>query len=133
MTNTTGTIDRYIEFWNTTPGDEQRRLGEAVFTGDVGYHTPIGVRTGVDALVAFASEFVGHAGPVDFRLRSEPDVHHDRARVAWALDAKGAGLSAEGTDTLVLDDDGRIASITTFLDRAPDGFDPAHHEAGAEA
>ncbi|MFF4114362.1 hypothetical protein ACFY0P_12930 [Streptomyces sp. NPDC001714] len=35
---------------------------------------------------------------------------------------------ATGTDVLRLDTDGRISSVTVFLDRAPEGFDPAAHD-----
>jgi hypothetical protein len=34
---------------------------------------------------------------------------------------------ATGTDVLELDDQGRIAAISSFLDRAPEGFAHADH------
>jgi len=46
--------------------------------------------------------------------------------VRWEL-LRGDDSFAEGTDILVVDDNGRISSVTTFLDRAPTGFDPHAH------
>lgn len=114
------TIDAYVKFWNTEAGDPQRRAGAEVFTPDVRYIAPSGVRVGVDALVEFTETFVAGVGAYEFCARAEPEVHHDRARLAWELRVGGSSF-AEGTDVLVTDDAGRIITITTFVDRAPEG------------
>lgn len=119
------TIARYLRFWNA-PCDEQEQLGAGVFTDDVAYVAPIGVRTGVAELVSFAKQFRDGAGAYELVTRTGPEIHHDRARLGWELVVGGTSL-AEGTDVLVLDASGRVASITTFLDRAPEGFDPHAH------
>lgn len=123
---TTDTVVRYLKFWNAAPAD-QPRLGADLFTADVAYVTPIGVSTGVAALTTFTEQFRDGVGAYEFRARAEPDVHHDRARVQWEILVGGASF-AEGTDVLVTDETGRVQSVTAFLDRAPEGFDPdAHH------
>lgn len=116
-------VDRYVRFWNTSPA-EQRRSGGEIFTDDVAYIAPAGVMTGVDALAGFTEQFADNVGAYLFRTRTEPDIHHDRARVAWELRVGDASF-AEGTDMLTVNDDGTIASITTFIDRFPDA--PPHH------
>lgn len=121
----TDTVARYLRFWNSAP-EGQERLGAGVFTDDVAYVAPIGVRTGVAELVAFARQFRDGVGAYELRARTEPDPHHDRARLRWELVVGGTSF-AEGTDVLVLDASGRIVSITAFLDRAPEGFDPDAH------
>lgn len=124
----TETIEAYVRFWNTEPGDPQRRAGAEVFTPDVSYVAPAGELVGVDALVEFTETFVGNVGAYEFVARTEPDTHHDRARVAWEIRVGGSSF-AEGTDVLVTDADGRIAAVTTFVDRAPVAM--AEHHGGA--
>ncbi len=131
MTETTtqpnATAEAYVRFWNHG-SDEQRVLGRTLFAESVTQYAPIGVLSGVDALIDFTAQFAGHVGDYEFRARSEPEEHHGRLRVQWAL-LRGGDVFAEGTDLLLLGDAGRIAAITTFLDRAPEGFDPhAQHE-----
>ncbi|WP_225848963.1 nuclear transport factor 2 family protein [Streptomyces sp. HPF1205] len=124
-------LDRYISFWNADTETEQHRLAAAVFADDVEYRALIGVLTGPQALIDFRNRFTGHMGDVALRLREQPQVHHDRARLRWEiLIDNGVGDStsfATGTDVIQLDEDGRIGSITVFLDRAPDGFTPETH------
>lgn len=120
------TIQSYVRFWNADLAGDQRRLASASFADDVEYHAPIGALHAAESLIEFRNEFAGQMGPVEYRLREEPDVLDDRARLRWEI-LVGTGLAtsfAEGTDVLVFDEHGRIASVTTFLDRAPVGFDP---------
>lgn len=135
MTETTTTpattardaVERYVEFWNTAAADAQQRLAAETFADGVSSHVPLGVMRGVEQLIGFRNEFAQRTPDYVFRARAEPDTHHDRARLQWELVAGGATF-ATGTDVLELDAAGRIASVTGFLDQAPDGFDPdAHH------
>ena len=121
---TSRTVERYVQFWNTTP-DEQRRTGPALFSDDIVQVAPVGVLAGLEALATFTEQFAAAGGPYRFRIRTAPEIHHGRARVPWQIDRDGE-VFAEGTDVLVIGHDGRITSITTFLDRAPAGFDPQH-------
>ncbi|MEU9294649.1 isomerase [Streptomyces sp. NPDC048266] len=136
-TGADGTLERYVRFWNAPTESEQRRLAAATFADRVEYRAEIGVLVGEQALMDFRNGFVGHVGTARLRLRERPRVHHDRARVKWEIltgedagdGAREAAPFATGTDVLVLDEDGRISSVTAFLDRAPEGFDP--HGPGA--
>jgi len=119
-------IEDYLRFWNLDPGEEQTRLAERLFAPDVGYHAVIGTYTGVTALVELSASFVEHLGDIAFIARAEPDVLHRRARLRWEILRQDATF-ARGTDVIVLDEEGRIASVTVFLDRAPEGFDPHAH------
>ena len=53
-----------------------------------------------------------------FRRTSEIDAHHDRVRFSWELSPDGDGALAGGLDVGVVAD-GRLRSITGFLDFAP--------------
>jgi hypothetical protein len=122
-TNPHDTIQRYLQFWNTEPGVEQRELGRRVFNRLVTYRAPIGSRTGIDELATLATGFAEQLGGLTMQARAEPEVHDDCARLRWELLRQGASF-AEGTDVLTFDITGRVASVATFLDRAPEGFDP---------
>lgn len=123
---TTDTVVRYLKFWNAPPAD-QPRLGADLFTDDISYVTPVGVRVGVAEQIAFTEQFRDGVGAYEFRARTEPDVHHDRARLQWEILVGGTSF-AEGTDVLITDETGRVQSVTAFLDRAPEGFDPNAHD-----
>lgn len=121
-----GAVQRYLEFWNTANAAEQRTLAARTFVAGVGYHAPIGLLAGTEALIAFRDQFADHQPDYVFKARAEPAAHHDRARLEWELVVSGQTF-ATGTDVLEVDAEGRITSITGFLDDAPAGFDPAHH------
>jgi SnoaL-like domain len=120
-------VERYVAFWNARTEGEQRRAASAAFAEGVGYHVPLGVMRGTDELIGFRSEFADRLPEFRFQPRTEPDTHHDRARLQWELVVEGKSFAA-GTDVLELDEAGRIVAVTGFVDRAPAGFDPdAHH------
>jgi hypothetical protein len=54
-----------------------------------------------------------------FELVAGPDHHHDRVRFAWRMvGANGAGEMARGVDFATLAEDGRLRSVTGFLEPA---------------
>lgn len=122
-TSESRTVAQYVEFWNAATGDEQQQLAAATFVDGVGYHAPVGLLRGAEELIDFRNRFAQHMPDYEFRARTEPEVRQDHARLRWELIVSGESF-ATGTDVLELADDGRIASVTGFLDRAPDGFDP---------
>jgi hypothetical protein len=122
----TEAVERYLQFWNAETPHEQRRIAADVFTDDIEYHAVPGVLSGTDALIDFRTRFTDHMGPVTYRARTSPDHHHDRTRLRWEIVLADGTSFATGTDVMNLAPDGRITSVTAFLDRAPEGFD--HHE-----
>ncbi|MEU8224022.1 nuclear transport factor 2 family protein [Kribbella sp. NPDC048915] len=111
-------VEQYVDFWNAD--------ADANFTDDITYRAPVGVLRGVDALVDFRTQFAQHQPGYVFRARSEAQAHHGRARLPWELVVDGKSF-ATGTDVLEIDEDGRIAAVAGFLDRAPEGFAPHDH------
>ncbi|GAA5026458.1 nuclear transport factor 2 family protein [Actinopolymorpha pittospori] len=120
-------VDRYVQFWNAATPEAQQRLAAEAFADDVSSHVPVAVMRGVEELIAFRNQFAHHFPDYRFQSRTEPDTHHDRARLQWEIVVGGQSFAA-GTDVLELDDAGRITEITGFLDQAPEGFDPHAHE-----
>jgi hypothetical protein len=115
-------VEQYLRFWNA-PASGQQRLAAEIFTQDVAYHVPLGVMRGQEQLIGFREQFAREQPDYAFVARSRPERHHDRARLQWELWVGNTSF-ATGTDVLEIDEHGRIASVTGFLDRAPEDFAP---------
>ena len=119
MTDATQLTDRYIAAWNATDAEDRRDLIAGAWTEDGAYLDPVMAGTGhegIDAMLAgVQARFPG------FRLsRTSPvDAHNDRIRFSWALGPEGGPSVVEGIDIGVVAGDGRLASITGFLDKVP--------------
>ncbi len=112
-------VGSYIAMWNETDADRRRALVARTVTEDATYLDPLmsgeGVE-GISAMIAGAqAQFPGHR----FTLLAGPDTHHDRVRFTWSLADDGSDPVVVGTDFAVLGGDGRLRSITGFLDAAP--------------
>ena len=114
-------IDRYIAIWNATDPDHRRDLIARTWSEDASYLDPLlqgDGPDGIDAMVQSVQErFPGHR----FRRTGALDAHHDRVRFAWELAADGQPPLVAGVDFGVLSPDGRLRSVTGFLDQVPAG------------
>ena len=111
-------VDRYIATWNETDPARRRELIGRTWTEDGEYLDPLMAgegQEGIDAMIeAVQARFPGYR----FRRTSEIDAHHDRVRFSWELGPDGDAALAGGLDFGVIAD-GRLRSITGFLDFAP--------------
>ena len=119
MPDVTSVVDGYIAMWNETSPERRRAIIAETWTEDARYVDPIMEGEGpggIDAMVAGAQQqFSGHR----FELSAGPDAHHDRVRFAWRLVAAGGGAPvAAGVDFGVLAEDGRLRTVTGFLEAA---------------
>jgi hypothetical protein len=108
--------DSYIEMWNEGDGERRRAIATATLSEDATYLDPIMSGEGIDGInemIAGAqAQFPGHR----FTLSTAPDTHHDRLRFSWSLAANGGEPVARGTDYVTVAEDGRMRSVTGFLD-----------------
>ena len=97
------------------PGSAFKKSASVV--GEViGKFHPHGDAAIYDAMVAAVHErFPGY----HFRRIGEIDRHHDRLRFAWELAPEGGPVFAGGVDFGVVAADGRLKTITGFIDHAP--------------
>jgi hypothetical protein len=112
----TTVVDRYIAAWNEGDPAERQALVGATFTEDADYVDPLmsgsGIE-GIDAMIGAAQQqFPGHR----FALAEGPDAHHDRVRFAWHLVAGDGSRVATGIDFATVATDGRLRSVTGFLE-----------------
>jgi SnoaL-like domain len=116
MSNTDSTVTAYIAMWNEPDPQRRRELVAQVVTDDASYLDPLMSGEGIDGITEMIGgaqqQFPGHR----FTLHAGPDAHHDRVRFSWALTPDGGEPVAVGTDFVTIADDGRMRSITGFLE-----------------
>lgn len=109
---------QYLAAWNERNASERRALVARLFTLDASYLDPLMAgagHDGIDALIGAAQQhFPGHR----FELAGQADGHHDVLRFSWTLHAPGGAAVARGTDVATVGGDGRLSSVTGFLDHA---------------
>jgi hypothetical protein len=110
--------EQYLAAWNERDSAARRDRVTRLFTQEATYVDPLmrGLgHTGIDALIAGAQQhFPGHR----FALAGQPDGHNDVVRFSWTLNGADGAPVARGTDVARLGADGRLASVTGFLDQA---------------
>jgi hypothetical protein len=111
--------DRYLSIWNENDAAARRQLIAAAFTADASYADPMmksAGHDGIDAMIAAAqNQFAGFR----FDLSGTPDGHNDVVRFSWSLAVPGETPIAHGTDVAVVAPDGRLRSVTGFLNPDP--------------
>jgi hypothetical protein len=117
-TNAVDIAARYIAAWNEPDQARRRALIAGAWTEDARYVDPLmrgDGHDGIDAMIAAVHlRFAGHR----FALTGTPEGHNGRIRFSWVLGAEGEAPVAHGTDFALLAADGRLESVTGFLDRA---------------
>jgi SnoaL-like domain len=113
------TIQRYIDAWNESDAGRRRELVSSVWTDDGTYVDPLMAGEGHDSISTMIGlaqqQFPEHR----FELSYGPDAHNDRVRFAWRLyGPDGDDPVAGGTDFAVVAADGRLSSVTGFLEQA---------------
>lgn len=123
MTDINQVARHYIELWNErTPGRRREMLAER-WTADATYVDPLMSGDGHDGVDALISGVQQRFPDFCFKLIGEPNGFGDNLRFhlrfCWGLGPDGES-PIKGTDFAVLKD-GRIKSITGFLDQVPAG------------
>ncbi|SFD12605.1 nuclear transport factor 2 family protein [Collimonas sp. OK412] len=107
---------RYIAAWNEPDAARRRALITTAFTPEASYVDPMMSNAGHDGLDAMIGAVQQQFAGLRFKLHGKQDGHNDVVRFSWALAADGAEPVAIGTDIAVVAADGRISSVTGFLD-----------------
>ena len=120
MTDIETTAYRYITLWNERAPNRRREMLETNWTRDAKYIDPLMSGDGYDGVDALIAGVQQRFPDFRFKLIGEPNGYGDHVRFSWELGPDGADSPIKGTDFAVLAD-GRIRSITGFLDQVPQG------------
>jgi hypothetical protein len=120
MTDVNTIARNYIDLWNERAPNRRREILKANWTADAAYVDPLMAGDGHDGVDALISGVQQRFPDFKFRLIGDPNGFGDHVRFSWGLGPDGADSPIKGTDFAVLRD-GRIRSVTGFLDQVPAG------------
>lgn len=118
MTDATTIARRYIDLWNERAPSRRREMLASDWTADARYVDPLMSGDGHDGVDALISGVQQRFPDFKFTLIGEPNGYGDKLRFQWGLGPDGVDSPIKGTDFALLKD-GRIRSITGFLDQVP--------------
>jgi hypothetical protein len=118
MTNAAEIADRYIALWNEKDGAVRQSLLAKHWAADATYVDPMMAGNGPKEIDALIGGVHTRFPAFSFRLISKPDGYGDQVRFSWGLGPEDDDSPIEGTDFVVIKD-GRIQSVSGFLDRVP--------------
>lgn len=116
MTDPVTIANGYIETWNEADPTRCRALVAERWTADASYVDPLMAGQGADAIAALIAAVHERFPQHRFALTGTPDGHNGRVRFSWTLGPADAPPVARGTDFAMVDDYGRLSSVTGFLD-----------------
>ncbi len=114
--NASHIANAYLAVWNEQDAARRRELIAGTFTADAKYADPMVCSSGHDGLNAMIGAVQQQFAGLRFNVHGKQDGHNDVVRFSWSLAAEGAAPIALGTDVAVIAGDGRISSVTGFLD-----------------
>ena len=118
MTDVNKIASRYIDLWNERTPSRRREILAAHWADDARYVDPLMSGDGHDGVDALISGVQARFPEFRFHLIGQPNGFGDHVRFSWGLGPEGADSPIKGTDFAVVSE-GRIRSITGFLDQVP--------------
>ncbi len=112
-------IKRYLDAWNEADAASRRALVGELWAADGSYTDPLADVHGPDAIAGLIGAAQQQFAGLVFTLGGPVDANHNQARFTWHLGPDGGEPIVIGFDVVVLDEDGRIASVHGFLDKVP--------------
>jgi hypothetical protein len=109
----------YLACWNETDPAARRALLDTDWSQAVTYVDPMVDVSGTDQLDATVAAVQAQFPGFRFTLLGNVDAHHRQARFRWGLGPQGADPVIEGSDVVVTDSAGKIATVLGFLDKLP--------------
>jgi len=120
MTTANELVVNYLSAWNEIDAKRRRELVAKTWTETGNYvdaHRRGEGHAGIDSMIEKAQgQFPGYR----LRLISKIEAHNGFVRFSWAAGgSEQAPLYLGGTDFAVIAGDGRLQSVTGFVDAAP--------------
>ncbi len=109
-------VNRYIAVWNERDATRRHALIAQTWTDDAKYLDPLMRGDGyaeIDAMIQAVQErFNGYY----FRQFGSVDTHNSHMRFSWELATESGEVLTGGTDFAIIAADGRLQTVTGFLD-----------------
>ena len=118
MFDADGIAAAYLAAWNASDAAARSTAVAKAWTETGSYLDPMLEAEGHAALDAVIAAVQDRFPGLRFSLRGQPEVHHDRIRFSWSLAPEVGAPVAHGTDFATIAEDGRLQSVTGFLDPA---------------
>jgi hypothetical protein len=119
MTDAQSIANRYIDLWNERDGAKRLQILGSNWTSDARYTDPLASVRGAAEISALIGGVQQRFPEFSFALIGKVDGFGDNVRFSWGLGPKGAGdAPIKGTDFASVKD-GKIESVTGFLDQVP--------------
>jgi SnoaL-like polyketide cyclase. len=118
MTKPADIAEIYIAAWNETDPKARRALIADTWTADAVYVDPMAAVAGHDGVATLIAGVQERFPGFRFALIGDPDGHGEHVRFSWGLGPDGQDAPIKGTDYVRLED-GRLKSVTGFLDQVP--------------
>ncbi|MCX4766889.1 nuclear transport factor 2 family protein [Streptomyces sp. NBC_01275] len=120
MTTYATAAERYFAAWNADGPEAIAKAVSDAFAEGATYTDPLADVAGHDGIAAAIAGAHAQFPGFEFRLKGAVDGNHHIARFSWDLVSTADGSSpAGGSDVVTLAEDGRISSVSGFLDRVP--------------
>jgi hypothetical protein len=120
MTDAAHIATRYIAVWNETDPARRRALLAESWADNATYVDPLMGGEGHDQIGALIAAVHERFPGFRFTLDGRVDGYGDKIRFSWALGPETEADMIKGTDFVVVEN-GRMKSITGFLDKVPTG------------
>jgi hypothetical protein len=112
-------VDAYGAAWGEPDASKRRALLERAWADGATYTDPQSDVSGIDGLIELISGFQQQVNGAKIVATSAVDVHHDKFRFTWAMQAADGATMIEGIDYGELAPDGRIQKIVGFFGPPP--------------
>jgi hypothetical protein len=120
MTDPVAIANRYIALWNEADPARRRALLAEGWTENAAYVDPLAKCQGHEEIGALIGAVQQRFPGFLFTLAGRAEGYADKLRFSWALGPASEADMIEGTDFAVVED-GRLRSVTGFLDKVPAG------------
>ena len=118
MSDANAIATAYVAAWTETAAAKRDTVLAATFAKDASYLDPLMAASSRDDIGGLIAGVQQRFPGFRFTLWGKPDGFADRVRFSWLLGPEGVEAPIEGTDFVTITD-GKIASVTGFLDKVP--------------
>jgi hypothetical protein len=111
--------ETYLTAWNETDPDARAGLLSEHWDAGASYTDPLAAVEGTEAISAVIGAVHAQFPGLVFSAVGDVDAHHDVARFQWGLGLPGEEPGAIGFDVITMSPEGRIRTVTGFIDKMP--------------